>query len=138
MAAKKPTRTMPNTYFELVRKFPLVWIQDDDHLAEAEEVIEHLLATDLDEGAQNYLNVLSDLVESYEEEHVRISDASEADVLRELMRANDLSQSKLARDTKIPQSTISAVLTGVRTLTKENMVRLGKFFNVSPAVFLKA
>jgi HTH-type transcriptional regulator/antitoxin HigA len=138
MAAKKPARTMPSTYFELVRKFPLVWIQDDDHLAEAGEVIEHLLATDLDEGAQNYLNVLSDLVESYEEEHVRIPDASEADVLRELMRANDLSQSKLARDTKIPQSTISAVLTGVRTLTKENMVRLGKFFNVSPAVFLKA
>ena len=54
------------------------------------------------------------------------------------MRANNLNQTRLAKAAKIPQSTISAVLTGARTLTKENIVKLGKFFNVSPAVFLEA
>lgn len=138
MAAKNTARTMPNSYFKLVRKFPLVRIQDDGHLTEAEGVIERLLAADLDEGAREYLEVLTDLVESYEDEHIHVPDASEADVLRELMRANSLSQTQLAREVRIPQSTISAVLTGARSLTKENMVKLGKFFNVPPAAFLKA
>jgi len=81
-------------------------------------------------------DVLTDLVESYESRHVLIPDASEADVLRELMRANGLSQSRLATEVKISQSTISAVLTGARSLTKDQIVRLAKFFKVSPAAFM--
>jgi HTH-type transcriptional regulator/antitoxin HigA len=138
MAVKTTARVVPDTYMDLIRKFPLTHIRDDAHLGEAREVIEPLLAKDLDKGAQDYLDVLIDLVESYEDEHVHILDASEADVLRELMRANNLNQTQLAKAAEIPQSTISALLTGSRTLTKANMVKLGKFFNVSPAIFLKA
>ena len=43
-----------------------------------------------------------------------IPDASEAEVLRTLMTSNDLSQSSLARQVGISQSTISAVLAGTR------------------------
>jgi HTH-type transcriptional regulator/antitoxin HigA len=63
-------------------------------------------------------------------------DASEADVLRELMRSNGLSQPKLAKTAGIAQSTISAVLNGGRSLTKGQVVKLAKVFGVSPAVFL--
>src|SRR4051794_34481906 len=138
MAVQTRTRTLPDTYFELVKQFPLTHIRDDDHLDAAQEMIDRLLEEDLDEGAQEYLDALTDLVETYEDEHVRIPDASEADVLRELMGANGLSQPKLAREVGISQSTISAVLNGTRSLTKEQVVKLARFFHVSPAAFLPA
>jgi HTH-type transcriptional regulator/antitoxin HigA len=136
MAPKTAARSLPATYFNLVKKFPLVHIRDDDHLAAAQEVIDRLLEEELDEGTEEYLNVLTDLVEDYEEEHIAIPDASEADVLRELMRANGLSQPKLAKAAGIAQSTLSAVVSGSRSLTKAQVVKLAKFFGVSPAAFL--
>jgi hypothetical protein len=39
---------------------------------------------------------------------------------------------------RIAQSTLSAVLSGARTLTKTQMIALAGFFHVSPAVFLPA
>lgn len=88
MAMKNRVRQLPDSYFELVKQFPLAHIRDDDHLGEAQEMIDHLLQRHLDHGAQEYLDALTDLVETYEDKHVAIPDASEADVLRELMRAN--------------------------------------------------
>ena len=87
---------------------------------------------DLDSGAEEYLAVLTDLVEAYEDEHHPIPDASEADVLRELMRSNGFSQPKLAKEVGIAQSTLSAVLNGTRSLTKGQVVTLARFFHVSP------
>ena len=138
MAVNTTARMMPDTYFKLVKQFPLIHLRDNSHLGEALKVIERLLEAELDEGAQNYLDVLTDLVEDYEEKHVPIPDASEADVLRELLRVNGLSQPKLAKMTGIAQSTISAVLNGVRSLTKDQIVKLAKVFRVSPAAFLPA
>jgi HTH-type transcriptional regulator/antitoxin HigA len=129
-------RTLPGSYFKLVKRFPLTHIRDDHHLGAAQVVIDRLLQEDLDEGAQEYLDALTDLVETYEEEHVPIPDASEADVLRELIRANGLSQARLQKAVCISQSTISAVLNGTRSLTKEQVVALARFFRVSPAAFL--
>src|SRR6188474_1057732 len=102
--AVKHVRTLPDTYFELVNQFPLAHIQDEDELAAAQEMIDQLLQRELDAGAQAYLDVLTDLVGTYEDDHYPIPDVSEADVLRELMRSNDLSQTKLAKMTRISQS----------------------------------
>jgi HTH-type transcriptional regulator/antitoxin HigA len=52
------------------------------------------------------------------------------------MRANGFSQPRLAKAIGIAQSTISAVLNGTRSLTREQVVRVAKFFHVSPAAFL--
>src|SRR5262249_19788753 len=138
MAAKTLKGTLPDSYFKLVKLFPLVHIRDDRHLNAAQERIDELLKHNLDKGAQAYLDALTDLVETYEDEHVTIPDASEADVLRELMRSNQLSQAALAKKVGIAQSTISAVLNGTRSLTKEHVVALAKFFHVSPRACLPA
>ena len=84
-------------------------------------MIDALLQRECDQGARKYLNVLTDMVEAYEDEHVEIRDASEADVLRELMSANRLSQPKLAKAVAIAHP-ISAVLNGSRSLTKDQVV----------------
>ena len=136
MAVQTVTRRLPDTYFELVKQFPLTRIRDDEHLNEAQQVIDRLLEENLDEGAQEYLDVLTDLVETYEDAHESIPDASEADVLRELMRSNGFGQSSLSKKVGISQSTISAVLNGIRSLTKEQIITLAAFFRVSPAAFL--
>ena len=82
------------------------------------------------------MDVLSDLVAAYEDEHIAMPDVSEADVLRELMRSNRLSQMQLAKAVGMAQSTVSAVLTGARSLTKGQVPKLAKFFGIAPAAFL--
>lgn len=136
MAVKTTSWVLSDTYFALVKQFPLTHLRDDDHLNAAQKMIDRLLQEDLDEGARQYLEVLTDLVEDYEEKFVALANVSEADVLRELMRSNGLNQPKLAKATGIAQSTLSAVLNGSRSLTKGQLVKLSQFFNVSPAAFL--
>jgi HTH-type transcriptional regulator / antitoxin HigA len=135
---KAANRTLPDTYFERVRRFPLTHIRDDAHLDAAQGVIDGLLREELDLGAQEYLDALTDLVETYEAAHVTIPDAPEADVLRELVRASGLTQPDLAKKVGIAQSTLSAVLNGTRSLTKEQVVILARHFRVSPVAFLPA
>ena len=135
MAVKTVKRRLPDTYFELVRRFPLIHVHDEKHLKEAQTVIDGLLQENLDEGGEAYLDALTDLVEVYEDEHEKFADASEADVFRVMMAANRLNQTELSKATKIAQSTISAVLNGSRSLTRGQVERLAKFFHVSPAVF---
>ena len=119
-----------------MKRFPLIHIRDERHLDEALELLNELLRQERDEGAQEYLDVLTDLVAAYEDKHVPMPDVSEADVLRELMRSNRLSQMELAKAVGIAQSSISAVLTGARSLTKGQVLKLAKFFRVAPAAFL--
>ena len=138
MAAKLAVQNLPDAYFELVKRSPLMHIRDANHRREAQAVIDRLLRDDLDEGGAAYLDALTDLVETYETEHAPIPDASEADVLRELMSSHGLSQLGLAKAVGMSQSTISAVLNGKRSLTKGQVVALARHFNIPPAVFLPA
>ena len=138
MAVKGGSRALPDTYYALVEEFPLAHIRDDEQLRAAGAMIDRLLREDLDAGSQEYLDALTDLVEVYEEERFPFRDVSEADVLRELMAANRLSQPRLAAAVGISQSTISAVLNGTRGLTKGQILKLAEFFGVKPAAFLPA
>jgi HTH-type transcriptional regulator/antitoxin HigA len=121
---------------KLVKRFPLIHIRDEGHLDEAIALLSDLLRQERDQGAQEYLDVLTDLVAGYEDEHIPTPDVSEADVLRELMRSNRLSQMQLAKAVGMSQSTISAVLTGARSLTKGHVLKLAKFFGIAPSAFL--
>lgn len=123
--------------FSLVRKFPLEPIRDDAQLDQALAVVEGLLKRELDDGEESYLEVLTTLVEAYECRAFPIHGASEADVLRELMRENGLNQSALAGRVGMAQPTISAVLSGARELTKVQVLTLARFFHVSPTAFMR-
>jgi plasmid maintenance system antidote protein VapI len=49
-----------------------------------------------------------------------------------------LTQASLAKTVGISASTISSVLKGTRSLTKQQMLKLAKHFDVNPSVFLPA
>ncbi len=124
-----------DSYMELVLDFPLASIKSDEHLAEAQRTMDALLARGtLDEGDETYLDALSDLVGSYEDEHHAISPASDADMLRHLMDVKGVSQMQLSRDTGLPKSTISEVLSGKRPFSRQMIRKLAEYFNVDVTV----
>lgn len=136
MASKPLGKVVANTYLERIKEYPLISIRDDEHLSEARKVLDRLVMADLDEGSQDYLDTLTDLVEKYENENVSIPDAPAQDVLRLLMESNKLSQNKLAKKVGIPQSTISEILAGTKQMNVSHMVKLSAIFGVEPAVFM--
>jgi HTH-type transcriptional regulator / antitoxin HigA len=89
---------------------------------------------DEDHPLADVLNYLSDLVIPYEEEHYPIGDASPRDLLEFLMEQQGLKQEDLADCA--PQSRISEILNGKRTVSKEIAKRLAKRFKVSVDLFI--
>lgn len=124
-----------DSYLELVLAFPLASIKSDRHLEEASRVLDQLLARgDLDGGEEMYLEALSDLVGTYEDEHHAIGPASDADMVRHLMEAKGISQAQLNRDTGIPKSSISEVLAGKKPLSRQMIRKLAKYFRVDASI----
>ena len=124
-----------DSYLELVLAFPLASIQSDEHLEEAQEVMDRLLAKGrLDHGEEMYLDALSDLVTVYEDEHHAIEPASDADMLRHFMEAKDVSQVQLHRDTGIAKSTISEVLADKKPFSRQMIRKLADYFKVDVSV----
>jgi HTH-type transcriptional regulator/antitoxin HigA len=120
---------------ELVLSFPLASIKSDRHLAAAQKVMDQLLVkSTLDDGEDLYLDALSDLVASYEDERHPIAPASDADMLRHLMEAKDVTQARLSRDTAISKSTISEVLAGKKPFSRQMIRKLAGYFKVDVSV----
>ena len=133
-AVKNAARTQADTYFKLVKEFPLTHIRDDNHLGVAQKMIKQLLEQNLDNGAQQYLDVLTDLVEAYEDEHYAIEPASDAEMLRHLLEAKAITQAQLSRDTMIPKSTISEILAGKKSFSRQIIRKLADYFSVDAGV----
>jgi HTH-type transcriptional regulator/antitoxin HigA len=83
---------------------------------------------------RSYAELLTLLIESYEEEHYPIRGTSPVEVLRELVAANNLRQKDLASELG-SESIVSEILSGKRELNKRHIEKLSARFNVSPAVF---
>ena len=79
-------------------------------------------------------DALSLFIENYEKEHIRISRASPAEVLKVLMREHGLKQADLREIGS--QGVVSEVLAGRRHLNTRQIAKLAHRFSVSPAVFL--
>ena len=124
-----------DSYLELVLAFPLASIKSEQHLEAAQDVMDRLLAkAELDYGEEMYLDALSDLVATYEDEHHVIEPASDADMLRHLMEAKGVRQMQLCRDTGIAKSTISEVLAGKRPFSRPMIRKLADYFKVDVSV----
>lgn len=57
-------------------------------------------------------------------------------LLEEFMRPLGLSINGLARDIRVPPNRISEIVNGKRAITADTALRLGKYFGVSPEVWL--
>jgi HTH-type transcriptional regulator/antitoxin HigA len=81
------------------------------------------------------LELISQLVEAFEEEAYLVKDAPPHEVLRHLMEANDLRQADL-----VPvlgsRGHVSDIVNGKRGISKGHAKALGEFFHVSPELFI--
>ena len=134
---KARVRRAEDSYLALVRRFPLRPIRNESELDAAIAVIDSLAVRDnLNAGELDYLEVLGDLVERYEDKHHPIEDASEAEMLAYLIEQRGVKQVEVARATGVTESTLSEVLRGKRQLTRGQITKLAAYFHVRPSVFL--
>ena len=87
-----------------------------------------------DHSLSGLLDLVSELVADYDTTHFAIEASEPNEVLRYLIELRGLKQGDLAEI--VPQSNLSAILSGKRKISATLAGRLGKFFNISPAVFV--
>jgi len=81
------------------------------------------------------LGLLSSLVEQFEDTAYPLPDAEPREVLRDLMEHNGLKAIDLA-GVFGSRARVSEVLSGKRSISKEQAKRLGERFRISPAAFI--
>jgi HTH-type transcriptional regulator / antitoxin HigA len=134
---KTQSRVGGDRYIDLVRQVPLRPIRSEGELDRAIAMIDTLLDQDKRTGdEEDYLDVLSDLVEKYEDEHDPMPPVSGAEMLRFLIESQATRQTEVATETGIAESTISEILAGKREMNRKHIEALSRHFHVNPTVFM--
>ena len=129
---------IPKTYARLLAMHPLRPIHNDVELDHATEMIDLLAGHDLNADQADYLDVLSTLIEAYENTNYPLDDPAICglDVLRALLDDHGMSATDLARLLGVHRSMGSKLLKGERALTARHLQRLSEQFKVSADLFL--
>jgi HTH-type transcriptional regulator / antitoxin HigA len=110
-------------------------IHSDEQLAEYTAVLFNLTAkSDPTRDEEEAIELLTLLIDRYETERYPLPDVEPAEMLRFLLDQNGLSQRDVAADLG-SETTVSLVLSGARSMTRDHIARLSARFHVSPAVF---
>lgn len=125
-----------NNYDMLVAQFPLKPIKSEEELDKALLLVNKLVDKgDLDKDEEDYLSVLSNLVEAYEEVHYPILEPSLNYFIEYLledckgMQVNDLDD-----DIK---PLISSIMKGdINIISIGDLKKVSSFFNVKPSVII--
>lgn len=126
-------------YVQLLKRFPPRVIRSRAQLVRTEAEIESLLARKqrLDESERAYLDLLSRLVEDWEEEHVEMPDISGVDLVKVLLEDRGLTQRDLVRAGVFGTDSIaSEVLASKRRPTVAQVAKLARHFALPADLFL--
>ncbi len=135
----RPPNRASDRYFALIQEFPLRPLRTGGELDQAVAMIDRLVARGgLAGDEEDYLDVLSDLVEKYEDQHFPIEPISGLDALRHLVDSSGKTRETLAAEAGLPVSTLSEVLLGRRRLNTRHIGILARYFRIDPGVFLDA
>ena len=135
-AVPKP-REILQAWMPFKRLIGVTSVRTKQDYAQVRVTIDALLdevGDDEDHPLAEVLYYLADQVKAYEDEHFQIPKAEPSDVLRLLMEQHGLKQEDLADCA--PQSRISDILSGKRSISKEIAKRLAHRFHVRADVFL--
>jgi len=106
--------------------------ENERHIAMLEELDRK--GSRMSAAERRMAELLTLLIEDFEERHYALQPSSPIDVLNELMLANNLKQKDLLDVFGTP-SIASEVLSGKRKLNAEHIRKLSRRFKVSPEVF---
>lgn len=113
---------------------PIHGEDDYDRMTDLMNVLLDAAGDDEGHPLSSLLELVSDMVSRYEQEHYSIEPAEPKDALRFLMESRGLKQEDLSD--VIQQSNLSSILSGKRKISAALAGKLGKFFGISPAVFV--
>jgi len=123
----------------LLRVLPSV-ITNDEEFERLIQEIDRLITKDIKEGSlspeeDKLLELLSLLVEEYEDKHYPIPEAAPNEVLKFLMEDRELKQKDLVHVFGSTGIT-SEVVNGKRSISKAQAKKLAEFFRVSVELFI--
>ncbi len=138
VAIASPPEVDAKRYGRLLTKFAPKVIETERENDAALAIVERLL-----EKGENHLtpeervifDLLTVLIENFEDRAYPIPEAAPKDVLRDLMEHRDLKPADIAPLVG-SRAKVSEILSGKRAISKEQARRLGEFFKVSPAAFI--
>lgn len=129
-----------NEYINLIKQFPLAPIKNTKHLKEAYSIVLELVKRkrlgNLTQEEEEYFDVLSSLVLSYEEIHYPIEKLSPLETLKDLMEINNLKQADITHLFS-SKSNLSEILSGRRQISKAQARRLSDYFKMSVDAFIE-
>ena len=130
---------VPKTYEALCRVHLPRPIHDKIELENATEIVDFLVGHKLNTDQGDYLDLLSDLVAEYEDEHtpLKTRKMSGLAILAYLLEENKLNASDLSRILGSERTLGAKILRGERGLTVEHMKKLALRFAVEPGIFVR-
>jgi HTH-type transcriptional regulator/antitoxin HigA len=127
----------PETYEDLVRLYPPRKIHDQVELENATEVADWIALRANNDAQLDYLELLGDLLDEYENAGKPDKASSPLEILNFLVEENDLTTRELGKILGIDHSVAARILRGERTITVEHAKSLGARFKMDPKAFLK-
>jgi len=120
----------------LSKNLPAVILSEKEN-AHYPDLLEDLerKGSNLSAAEQRLAELLTLLIEDFEERHYVLKPATPVEALEELMAANELKQRDLL-DIFGTASIVSEILSGKRKLTTEHIRKLSRRFHVSPELFI--
>jgi HTH-type transcriptional regulator / antitoxin HigA len=125
-------------YLDLIRTFPLRPIKSEAELDKAAAVMRRLtgVGARLSPPEADYLLILGNLIEEYENKHHSIEDLEPHEMLASAMEAKGVNQTEVAKATGIPVSTVSELLSQKREFNRSHIEKLCAYFGLGPAAFI--
>jgi HTH-type transcriptional regulator/antitoxin HigA len=140
-AMKTQPAKIRDSYMELILQVPLRPLRTKADYQRASDMIDRLASRDedsLDAGESHYLDVLSDLVDAYEDKQSKLDrdNSTPAQRLTALMTNAGLSVNDIAQILGVSRPLVSMVINGKRALSRMNVQTLANHFRLDPGYFM--
>jgi HTH-type transcriptional regulator/antitoxin HigA len=123
-------------YGELLRELEPRVISNEEQADRYLKAIDSLTdLRDMSVGQREMVGLLGQLVYDWEQEHEEPITATPADLVRFLLKENNLAQSALVPDVFANRQNVSEFLSGKRRISYDRAAKLAAFFHLSPAAF---
>lgn len=137
---RRPKVRPAASYLELIEAFPLRPLRNEREYDAAVAVLDTLAVRpegSLDQGEQDYFDILTMLVEAYDRKHYELDleDRDPLGMLKYVLHESGMTQADLGRLLG-NRALASLILNGHRQLGKTHIRKLAQHFKVSPALFL--
>ena len=132
---KEEMSTVPG-YRQLLSKYAPQPIRSQESYEYALAQLEKLMVPRPNAARSLLIEVLATLIEKYESREYPTPEVAPADMLAKLLKTKGVKPADVARKTGIPTATLSNVLARRRGISKQNAIKLGEYFGLSPIVFL--